>query len=167
VQKHGDLEIAHDLKFERRSWRAERIAWIIGALIIAAALLGFLGPGPLGKATAASSDKALSLDYYRMERYESPVELRISVDGSLARDGELRLWLHRAFVDAVEIKRIDPEPEHAEINGDRFVYVFKTVAAPPIIKLCFHVEPRKFGKRAAQLGVVGGPEIQFFQFYLP
>jgi hypothetical protein len=161
------LEIAQDLKFERRSWRAERIAWVVSALILLAALLGFLGPGPLGKATAASSNKALSVEYYRMERYEAPVELRISASGSLAKDGELRLWIDRHFVEAVEIKRIDPEPEHAEINGERFVYVFKTAAAPSTIKLFFHLEPNKFGKTPAQLGVVDGPELQFSQFYLP
>jgi hypothetical protein len=167
VQKHGDLEIAQDLKFERRSWRAERIAWIVGMLILIAALLGFLGPGPLGKATAASSDKSLSVEYYRMERYEAPVQLRISASGSLAKEGELRVWLNRQFVEAVEIKRIDPEPEHAEINGERFVYVFKTAAAPSTIKLFFHLEPNKFGKTAAHLGIVEGPELQFSQFYFP
>ena len=167
MQKHGDLEIAQDLKFERRSWRVERIAWLVGALILVAALLGFLGPGPLGKATAASADKSLSVDYFRMERYEAPVELRISVNGALAKDGELRLWIDRQFVEAVEIKRIDPEPEHSEINGERFVYVFKTAAAPATIKLFFHLEPNKFGKTPAQIGIVDGPELQFSQFYLP
>lgn len=145
----------------------ERIAWVIGTLILVAALLGFLGPGPLGKATAASSDRSLSVEYYRMERYEAPVQLRISVNGTLAKDGELRLWVDRQFVEAVEIKHIDPEPEHSEINGQRFVYVFKTAAAPSTIKLFFHFEPNKFGKTPAQIGIVDGPELQFSQFYFP
>lgn len=167
MQKIGDLEINQDLKFEKRSWKAERIAWAIGLLILLAALLGFLGPGPLGKATAASSDKSISLDYYRMERYSAPVELRVDVDGKLAKDGELRLWIHRRFVESIEIKHIDPKPDSVEISGERFVYVFKAADAPAILKIFFHIEPNKFGKTQAQLGVVNGPELQFSQFYLP
>jgi hypothetical protein len=167
VQKHGDLEIAHDLKFERRSWRVERVAWVVALLILVAALLGFLGPGPLGKATAASPDKSLSLDYFRIERYGAPVELRFHIDGALAKDGRLQIWLDRDFVEALEIKHIDPKPESVQINGERFVYVFKTASAPETIKVFFHAEPTKFGKTPAQAGVVNGPEIGFSQFYMP
>lgn len=167
MQKIGDLEINQDLKFERRSWRVERIAWVLASLILLAALLGFLGPGPLGKANAASADKSISLRYYRMERYSAPVELRLEVDGKLAKDSELRVWLDRQFVQALEIKHIDPEPQSVEVSGERFVYVFKTTEAPHTIKVFFHVEPNKFGKTPARLGVVNGPEMQFTQLYLP
>jgi len=167
MQKTGDLEINQDLKFEKRSWKVERVAWVIAALILLAALLGFLGPGPLGKATAASTDKSLSLDYFRVERYEAPVELRFRVAGVLAKDGKLQLWLHRDFVEALEIKQIDPKPESVEISGERFIYAFKTADAPPTIKVFFHAQPNKFGRTPAQVGVVNGPEIQFSQFYMP
>ena len=167
MQKIGDLEINQDLNFERRSWKVERVAWGVGLLILVTALLGFLGPGPLGKATAASADKSLSLQYYRVVRQESPVALRVNVDGSLAKNGALRLWLDRKFVDAIEIKHVDPKPEVVEINGERFVYVFKTVAAPSTIQIFFHVEPSRLGNTPSQLGVVDGPQIQFNQFYLP
>jgi hypothetical protein len=167
MQKIGDLEINQDLNFERRSWKVERVAWGVGLLLLVAALLGFLGPGPLGKATAASADKLLSLQYHRVVRYESPVVFRVNVDGRLAKNGALRLWLDRKLVDALEIKHVDPKPDAVEINGERFVYVFKTAAAPSTIQVFFHVEPNKFGNTPAQLGVVDGPEIHFNQFYLP
>ena len=167
MQKIGDLEINQDLAFERRSWKVERAAWVIAAFILVAALLGFLGPGPLGKATAASADKSLSLDYFRVERYRAPVELRFHVNGALAEDGELQVWLGRDFVEALEIKHIDPKPESVHISGERFAYVFKTASAPETIKIFFHVEPTKFGKTPAQAGVVNGPEIRFSQFYMP
>lgn len=167
MQKIGDLEINQDLNFERRSWRVERIAWVIAALILLAALLGFLGPGPLGKATAASPDKLVSVDYYRVVRCESPVTYRFNVHGPLAKNGALRFWLDRKFVEALEIKHVDPKPNVVEIDGERFVYLFKTAETPSTIQIFFHVEPNKFGNAPARLGVVDGPEIQFKQFYLP
>ena len=167
MQKTGDLEINQDLNFEKRSWKVERIAWVIAALILVAALLGFLGPGPLGKATAASPDKSLSIDYFRVERYRAPVELRFQIAGGLAKEGDLQVWLHRDFVEALEIKDIQPKPQSVEISGERFVYGFKTADPPATIKVFFHAEPNKFGKTTAKAGVVNGPEIAFNQFYMP
>src|SRR5688572_4253605 len=167
MQKTGDLEINHDLNFERRSWKVERVAWVVAALILLAALLGFLGPGPLGKATAASPDKSISLDYYRMERHQAPAQWRLQIDGKLAKQGELRLWVHRRFVEAIATLQIDPEPESVEIQDERFVYAFKALKAPPIIKVFFRFEPNKIGRTPAQLGIVDGPAVEFSQFYLP
>jgi hypothetical protein len=161
MQKIGDLEINQDLNFERRSWVVERIAWVI------AALLGFLGPGLLSKATAASPDKSFSVDYFRVERYRAPVELRFHIDGGFAKNGDLQVWLDRDFVEALQIKHIDPKPQSVQISGERFVFTFKAADAPATIKLFFHVEPNKFGKVAAKAGVVNGPEIHFSQFYMP
>src|SRR6188474_2834050 len=166
MQKIGDLEINQDLKFERRSWMVERIGWAIGLLTLVAALLGFLGPGPLGKATAASPDKSISLDYYRTERYQAPAEWRLQIAGKLAREGALRLWVHRRFVEVIGNLQIDPEPESVEIEDERFVYTFKTVKAPPIIKVFFRFEPNKIGKTPAHVGVVDGPALAFSQRYL-
>jgi len=167
MQKIGDLEINQDLNFERRSWKVERVAWAIAALVLLAALLGFLGPGPLGKVTAASPDKSISLDYYRMERHQAPAEWRLQIDGKLAKQGELRLWVHRRLVEVTGTLQIDPAPESVEIQDERFVYAFKAVKPPPIIKVFFRFEPNKIGKTLARLGVVDGPAVEFSQFYLP
>ena len=167
MQKIGDLEINQDLNFERRSWKVERVAWAIAALVLLAALLGFLGPGPLSKVTAASPDKSISLDYYRMERHQAPAEWRLQIDGKLAKQGELRLWVHRRLVEVTGTLQIDPAPESVEIQDERFVYAFKAVKPPPIIKVFFRFEPNKIGKTPARLGVVDGPAVEFSQFYLP
>ena len=167
MQKIGDLEINQDLNFERRSWKVERVAWVIAALVLLAALLGFLGPGPLGKATAASPDKSISLAYYRIERFQAPAEWRLQIDGNLVKQGELRLWVHRRFVEVIGTLQIDPEPESVEIQNERFVYAFKAVNPPPVIKVFVRFEPNKVGKTPAHLGVVDGPAVEFSQFYLP
>lgn len=145
----------------------ERVGWVFAILVLLAALLGLLGPGPLSKAKAASPDGALSLQYYRLVRYEAPMVLAIEADGKLAKEGELRLWLDRKFLEMIELKHVDPEPASVQIDGERHIYAFKTGEVPGNVKVFFHTEPSKFGKAALRFGVVNGPEVHFKQFYFP
>jgi hypothetical protein len=48
----GDLEVEQDLDFQQRTWALERAGWIVMLLIIAAALAGFFGGGPLSPTTS-------------------------------------------------------------------------------------------------------------------
>jgi hypothetical protein len=68
LQRHGDLEIPEDLPFQRREWVAERVAWAVMALLIAGALLGFFGTGPLSRTTAGDEAGPLWLEYERFAR---------------------------------------------------------------------------------------------------
>ena len=165
--KIGELEIGQDLKFQRRSWGVERAGWVIGALILFAAILGLFGPGPLSKARAASADKRLSVEYHKLEHYQAPVHLRVAIAGSVATNGQIHLWINRDYLEAVDMEHIDPEPESVEISADRLVYIFKTPRPPATSKVLFRFEPNKFGKTLARLGLVDGPELQFTQFYFP
>ena len=165
--KSGELEIGQDLKFQKRSWGVERAGWIIGALILFAAILGFFGPGPLNKARAASPDHRLSVEYHKLEHYEAPVHLRVDIAGSVATNGQIHLWINRDYVAALDIEHIDPQPESVEIDEERFVYVFKARRPPANSKVLFRFEPNKFGKTSARVGIVNGPELQFTQFYFP
>jgi hypothetical protein len=167
MHKIGELEISQALKFERRSWKVERIGWAIAAAILLASLLGLLGRGPLSKATATSSDKSLTLKYHKLDRCHAPVEFEVRVDGRFARNGALRLWLDRTVAETIKFEHIDPTPDAIEINGERFVYIFKTVEPPALARICFYLEAIKSGKCQTRLGVIDGPEITFSQFYFP
>ena len=165
--KIGELDVGQDLKFQKRSWRVERTGWIVGLLVVAAALLGLLGQGPLSKAKAAAADNRLVVEYNRFERYQSPVHLNIQFLPAGSTNHEVRLWLDRAFVEGIEMRHLDPEPETVEIDGERFVYVFQTGELPAAVKVFFHFEPNKFGKTPVRLGLVNGPTVEFSQFYFP
>ncbi len=47
VQRVGDLEVAQDRTFQRRSWTIQRVGWVVMLLVAAAALAGLTGSGPL------------------------------------------------------------------------------------------------------------------------
>jgi hypothetical protein len=56
-------EIDQDLEFQRRIWKLQRVAWAVMALVVLAAVLGLLGPGVLGMATAGGRSSPLWLEY--------------------------------------------------------------------------------------------------------
>jgi hypothetical protein len=163
----GELDVGQDLEFEKRWWKIERTGWAVIALVLLAALLGFLGPGPLTKKTAGMRNGPLWLEYYRFQRYQAPVELRVNVGAGAAKDNHLGLWINQQYIEAIQIHHVDPEPESVELAGQRFVYTFKAAELSAAGKIVFHFKPTTFGKTSVQIGLVNGGEIGFTQFFYP
>ena len=67
IVRSGDLEIAQDMTFQRRSWAVQRVGWGVVAVTIGAALLGLLGSGPLSRSTAVAPG-AFAVEYERFVR---------------------------------------------------------------------------------------------------
>jgi hypothetical protein len=163
----GELEVGQDLQFEKRWWKIERAGWAAIALVLLAALLGFLGPGPLSKKTAGDRNGPLWLEYHRFERYQAPVELRLNVGPGAAKDKQVGLWINQEYIDAIQIDHVDPEPESVELANQRFVYTFKASELSAAGKIVFHFKPTTFGKTPAQIGLVNGAELRFTHFFYP
>lgn len=166
-ERIGDLEIHQDLPHERREWVIERIGWVLMGLLLLAAFIGLLGPGPLSSATAGESGSILWAEYDRFERSQAPSTLRVHVGPGASRDGKARLWLNRDFIDNVEIHLIEPQPEMVEAGPDRFVYTFNTPGSEQATAVTFHFEANRFWRIPVRIGLEGGPELQFSQFIYP
>ena len=89
IQRIGDLEIGQDVDFQCREWAAQRVAWVVAALILAAALLDLLGGGRLSRVTAEAGP--LRVKYFRFECKHAPTTLRIEAAPGSAREGQLQL----------------------------------------------------------------------------
>lgn len=166
MEQIGELQVGQDLKFEKRWWKIERTGWAVIGLLLLAALLGFLGPGPLTKKTAGTRGGPLWLEYHRFARYQAPVDWRIEL-GPQGTNKEIRLWVDRSYIEAVHMEDIQPQPESVDMAGARFVYTFKAADLSTNTKVLFHFKPNKFGKAPARLGLEGGPEIAFTHFFYP
>jgi hypothetical protein len=163
----GELDVGQDLEFEKRWWKIERTGWALIALVLLAALLGFLGPGPLTKQTAGDRHGPLWLEYYRFHRYQAPVELRVNVGAEAAKDNHLAIWINQQYIDAIHIDHVDPEPESVELADQRFIYTFKAAELSAAGRIVFHFKPTAFGKTPVRIGLVNGEEIGFTQFFYP
>ena len=166
MKNHG-LEIATDLKQQRRLWIMERIGWTIMATVVVAALAGVFGSGPLSHATAGQPGSALRVDYDRFARHEAPGEMRAHIDAKQAQGNKLRIWISRGYLDEVEIERTVPQADSSQLDNNRVIYIFSVTETSNPAEVSFHVRPKGYGKTAGSIGVVGGPEVQFSQFIYP
>jgi hypothetical protein len=71
------FESAADLTFQHRQWMLERIIWTGMALLIALALLGLFGSGPLSWST--SEVGTTHLEYERFLQRDAPAQLRFTL----------------------------------------------------------------------------------------
>lgn len=165
VHRVGDIEIDQDHDFQRISWRLQRILWGIMAAMIAAGLLGLFGSGPLSRGSAGEPGAPLRVDYPRFGRYQSSENLEFRVDAG--RSGEARIWIDRAYLDAVEIERIEPVPLRVEAGRDRLDYVFAIAAQDAPASVVFSLRPRRIGPLPAIVGLDDHPPIRFQGFIYP
>ena len=167
MQRVGDMEIAQDLDFQRRSWVVQRIGWMFFGLIMLAAMLGFLGGGPLSAGTAGSDTGPLQVQYGRFVRHRAPTQMEIKLRGSAVQGDEARVWVDREYLNGVELQNVVPEPDSVAAGSDRIVYVFKLRQAGEPASVVFDIMPDQDGLRTARVGLEGGEELSFTQFVFP
>jgi hypothetical protein len=164
LHRVGSLEIGDDPRFTRRSWTWERIGWGILGLVVAGALAGALGPGPLSAASAAGRDGTLRIEYERFGRFDTESRIRL-----LARPGgdPAEVWLDRSYAESVDLERILPTPALVSLDGDRVAYRFPAPPAGALLDVVLEVRFRRPGRLRGRAGVPGGETVEFGQFVYP
>jgi hypothetical protein len=164
-------EIEQDMRHERLSWRIQRAGWAVMGLIVAAALAGVLGSGPLSRSTA-SAPSGVQLAYERFGRYQDPQTLTLRLPAGLTTGDRLRVSISRAFLDHSKIEAVVPQPEAQDLGDGRIVYVFRVTDRAAPMTVSFVIVPQQIG---AQPGVVrvegpgdgGRAEIRFTRWTYP
>jgi hypothetical protein len=117
LRRVGRIETSEDPRFERAEWRWQRVGWALMAIVVVAAGLGAFGDGPL--ADTRVGDEHLAARYQRLAREAAPTTLTLT---GRPEHGVLRVWIARAYLDGVEVERIEPEPERVVVEADRHVF---------------------------------------------
>jgi hypothetical protein len=165
VPRVGSLEIEQDLDYQRWEWLFERVAWVALAVVVLAALLGLLGGGgPFSSVTLAAPEDSLTLRHERFLHNHTTTALTVAAIPG--RDGELRLWFDRDYLDAFELRTVTPQAGRVEAGRDRVTFCFRSQDDGPLT-VHFHLEPRRVGRVAGRLGVDGGESLLFSQFVYP
>ena len=115
------LQVNEDRPWQEKFWTVQRVAWVLMALFIVAALAGLTGRGgPLASATARSG--AGTIDYPRITRWQSDeqVEFRLAPSSS----GEVELIVSPQFGEAFATDSIVPEPSQSRATGAGHHYTF-------------------------------------------
>lgn len=139
-------EFGQDLQFQRRFWRAERIAWVAYVLLLVAALLGLTGGGgPLSHANAETPYG--TIDYPQVSRWQAADDLSVRFAG-----GASEVTLGEDFVELFAIESIQPQPDSATATADGIQYSFSSSAGGAVIFNLRARRPAFFRAGAVRLG---------------
>jgi hypothetical protein len=160
------IDIDQDLEFQEKEWSAERAGWIVGLVLLLAALAGLFGNGPLSSATRVSGP--LQVTWERLCRYNASMDLVVQLANPQVSDEGIQLWIDRAYIETFEIESIVPEPEAMHEEGERLVVTFRAPPSSTSFHAVLQIRPQKAGVFHGRLGQVGGSgEVQLEQVIFP
>jgi len=135
--------------------------------LVAAALLGLCGTGPLSHRIAGEKGGALWVEYQLFGRWKAPEELIVHVGPGQTRDGRAHVWLSRQLVEQHQIEHVTPPPERVEMLGDRYVYVLCAPVPSADLGVTFTLKPEHWGVKRGTIGIEGGPQAGIQELVYP
>ncbi len=161
------LEIEQDLGHERRAWRVQQAGRWLVLLGVLAGLAGLAGTGPASWTHAEAPGGAFRLEYERFARYTAPTALTVRLAPGAVTAPTARLWVDRAYLERLRIESVVPEPEKMTAGDDRLILDLPLTHPGAAATVTLHFQGQRVGPAAGRLGLVGGPELDFQQFFFP
>jgi hypothetical protein len=161
------LELEEDLPFQRAEWLVQRIGWFIWGLIVAAALVGLVGPGPLSTTQAPAPDGSLIVEYDRFLHHHNPTRLAVMPQLGDSGAEPFRVHVSRSLLDQIEVMRIEPEPQGREFDPDGVIYTFPRRPNTDQARILFHVQYKNYGRSKGFLRLAGHEPATLHQFVYP
>lgn len=161
------LQVQEDMRFQRRNWVAERVAWALLALVLAAALLGLFSRGPLSAAEASDPDGALRVTYERFLRHHAPSTIEVELTPLATRGERVELRLAGPMLRAFQIETMRPEPLESRLADDGWVLAFPVQdrGRPSLLRL--EIRPDAIASQRGEISVEGRPPARLSAFVYP
>jgi hypothetical protein len=163
----GDFEIRQDLDLQHRTWTLQHMGRAAMALLIATALSGLFGSGPLARTTVTDSQNLLQIEYDRFGRYEGDLWLQFTIAPGAIYDDRVSLWMDRAYWTGFAVEHITPEPDRSDTGFDGFTYFFSAETRLAPVVIVFHLRPESLGLLDARIRLNDQMSIRFGQFIYP
>lgn len=158
------LEFPEAEPFFRRTWRAQRIGWVVMLLVVVAALRGAFGHGPLAAGHTGTTD-GVRVTWDRIARHQAPTELSVHFDEQAVRGGKAQLALSTRLIQSVDLQFITPEPSAEMVHGMDVVYTFN-ISRPPA-EVRFSLKPDRMGMLRGTVGLLNGERQHVVFLVLP
>ena len=163
-QQGNGLQLKVDAEHERAEWFVQRVSWGLMCLFALAAIIGFLGEGPLSSVQAGKIGDELYIEYDRFIRHEAPFSLKIYCKPDDA--DQFTLSLDRAFLDRAQIKEIQPTPVTTTTAGAECFFIFSSSGDANQL-VTFRFETDSFGKLQNEVTLNGKSKHKLAQFVWP
>ena len=161
------LELERNVSLHKREWKVQHVGWLLGAAVIAIALAGLLGAGPLSNTEASSEAGAVRVLYNRFVHYNNEIVLRVQL-ASLGNTAEsIELKLPHSYLQRARIRRIHPEPVRSHLAADGTAFEFARATGASEAAVDFHLEFCQYGRATGSVELVGGEAVKFSQFVYP
>jgi hypothetical protein len=149
---------------QHRALVIQRVGWSVCALVVVAALVGLLGPGPLSWANAATPAGLVDLEYSRFIRHvaDTSVELRVRPE----QPGTARVWISSDYLSGLNVQGVTPQPDVWTAVDDGVVLAFPTRGLDPVA-VQMQVRPDELFLLRGAVGAPGQEPIEFWQFIYP
>lgn len=132
--------VAQDMAFQRTVWKIQRFGWIVMAVLLVLAALGFAGGiGPLNKATATNGQ--VEVEYKPYIRRSAPTELKVKL--SSTQSDTTKLLIDEEYLSEFDIQRIVPQPESVTATNGQLEYEFAMPETADSIKLSFSLKAKE------------------------
>jgi hypothetical protein len=160
-----------DMKLQSRVWRAERIGWIVMALLVLAGLFGTFSHGLLSNTMAASGDGNLSVDYERFSHKTARTQFVISLPRASQETRQetrqdTRILLSPAFQRSYDIEVLYPLPTNSSAGAAGLELAFaRSVAGDLTVHIA--ARPKRFGIASLSVEADGQSRASFTQFIYP
>ncbi len=142
-------EFEEDIEFQRRFWNIERVAWIVFALLIAAALAGLTGAGgPLAHATVQTPYG--SIEYPRVARWQATDDMIVRLSPTAGAIADIEL--DRRFVENFEIVSIQPGPASSTVTPQGMRYSFDVAGGGEVVFQLRALHPAFFPDASVRVG---------------
>lgn len=165
ITRATSLQLEQDAAAQHREWRFERAGWLLLAVILAAALAGAFGDGPLARAHATAPEGA-SVDYDRVIHYGGASALSLLLPPASAGDTVSVVTLDRALLDRADVERVTPDPLETRASAATIEYHLRRSNATAPLRADFSLKATAIGWRTVHLGTPAGTLVAR-QFVLP
>ncbi|MFC7376965.1 hypothetical protein [Brevundimonas sp. GCM10030266] len=156
------LSLKTDPAFQERFWRVQRVAWVVFALFVVAALAGLTGAGgPLSRAEVRTPEGLV--DSPRVGRWSAADEMRFELSG---QNGLARVDLSDRFAAHFQVHDIQPAPDRTEAtdDGQALIFIAPDSARSTVV---LHVTAENPGLARFDVRLNGGAPVAVTSVILP
>jgi hypothetical protein len=121
-QEGRALELEDSERFAKGEATAERVGWLVMALVVLAAGLGLFANGPLSHRTIESDSATVS--YQRLGRNQGRTSLEVAAQPSGVTEGKVVISVSQDFLESYEVENVSPEPESTSTRAGAVAFSF-------------------------------------------
>jgi hypothetical protein len=162
-----ELHVSADLAYQQRTWRVQRVSWVVMLGILAAAALGVFGSGALSTATEGSKADGLWVEYDRFVRRQAPSELIVHLDRKQITGEQVHVVLRGGYPRSMQVESVLPQPSGGGPSADGAVLRFDVNGHTGQLQIVFHFKLATLGPVRGEVGVQGGPTVKITHWVYP